>query len=133
MKTTSQFSSDLDEESREKVAASIHRGLREFRENNYFRALDEFKTALILDPGNGRASFYLQKTQRSLDEHITVMFEKAQKEVESLKYQSAAIQYCSIQVFLRDFPEDERFLAAKKNLEYLIETNKIGQNDYSCK
>ena len=35
------------------VEAIIHRGQREFREKNYFRALEEFQQALILESGTG--------------------------------------------------------------------------------
>ena len=114
------------------VEAIIHRGQREFRERNYFRALEEFQQALILDPGNGRASFYKRKTKQALDSSIENMFLKARREMESRKLKGAANTYCAIIRLLRGYTEDERYIQAENQI-FFIET-KLGmeQGEFRC-
>ncbi|TNE98189.1 MAG: FHA domain-containing protein [Deltaproteobacteria bacterium] len=97
-----------NKETRDKLEAIIHRGQREFREGNYFRAIKQFNLALILSPANGRASFYLNKAKQRLDEEIDLVFLKAKREAEALRYTDSLNSYCSIIRMLQDRPEDER-------------------------
>lgn len=121
-----------DKELREKLDAYIHRGLREYREGNYFRAIEEFNLALIMSPSNGDANFYLNRTKQKLDEHIETIFLKAKQEAEALKYNGSLISYCEILRLLQDYPEDKRFIDAKKNLEFLEQQMGMDKGDYKC-
>jgi pSer/pThr/pTyr-binding forkhead associated (FHA) protein len=107
---------ETDREIKKKLDAIIHRGLREFRERNYFRAIREFELALILSPGNGKASFHLDRSKQRLDQEIDLAFLKARREADGLKYESAIISYCSIIRLLQAHKEDERYKDALKNI-----------------
>ncbi len=124
--------SDLDPEVREKLEAYIHRGQREFREGNFFRAIEQFNLALILSPSDGPASFYLERTKQRLDEHIVAMFEKAARDVDALKFKSSMITYCSIISFLSDYPDDKRYLDAQKRIEVLEEKLGMVKGEFKC-
>lgn len=103
-------------ETRDKLEAIIHRGQREFREGNYFRAIKQFNLALILSPANGRASFYLNKAKQRLDAEIDLVFLKAKREAEALRYTEAKNSYCSIVRMLQDRPDDERRIDAENSI-----------------
>ncbi|MCO4792892.1 MAG: FHA domain-containing protein [Bacteriovoracaceae bacterium] len=105
-----------NKETRDKLEAIIHRGQREFREGNYFRAIREFNLALILSPANGRASFYLNKAKQRLDAEIDLVFIKAKREAEALRYIEAKNSYCSIVRMLQNKPEDERRIDAENSI-----------------
>ena len=49
----------------------FQKGLREFREGNYFRAMSEFEHALAWSPSDPQAQFYLRKTQEALG-HVCI-------------------------------------------------------------
>jgi pSer/pThr/pTyr-binding forkhead associated (FHA) protein len=121
-----------DKESRQKLNALIHRGRREYREQNYFRAIEQFNLALILDPSNGTAGYLLNKTKQRLDEQIQAMFNKAKQETEALKFSGAIKQYCSIISYLQDYPEDKRYIAAEANIETLEERIGLDKGEYKC-
>jgi pSer/pThr/pTyr-binding forkhead associated (FHA) protein len=99
-----------------KLDAIIHRGLREFRERNYFRAIRQFELALILSPNNGKASFHLERSKQRLDEEIELAFLKARREADGLKYTAAVVSYCSIIRLLQAHKDDERYKDAMKNI-----------------
>ena len=66
-----------DNEQQRKVETIILRGQREYREGNYYRAIEEFQQALILDPSNGHAAFYKRKSEQDLNDAIDEMFVEA--------------------------------------------------------
>ncbi len=80
-----------DKELKAKLDIIFQRGLRESREGNYFRAMNEFNLALVLSPNDGQAQFYLQKTKDALDKKIIAYKVSSKKDEDSLKYQSAAV------------------------------------------
>lgn len=121
---------DLEQE--KKLNAVLHRGLREFREANYFRAIAEFNFALLMHPNHGRASFYLNRTKQRLDEEIEMNFSKARQEVEALRYDAAIVSFCSVLRLLRDYPEDERYLAAQKEIGVIKERMGYLDNEDRC-
>src|SRR5690606_13956863 len=82
-----------DKQVKERLNSIYQRGLREFRERNYFRAIHEFNLALIIAPGDAQAEYYLRKTKEQLDLSIEDSIVKAQRDEESLKYQSAIVSY----------------------------------------
>lgn len=95
------------------------RGLREYREGNYFRAIHEFTLALIMSPGDAQAEHYLRKTKEDLDGAIEASNAKSMRDEESLKYQSAIISYCSIIRLLYSVPEDPRYKKAVEKINEL--------------
>jgi pSer/pThr/pTyr-binding forkhead associated (FHA) protein len=121
-----------DKELKKKLDVYLHRGLREFREGNYFRAIEEFNLGLILSPNNGQATFYLNKTKQSLDDHIKSIFIKGKQEVEALKYGASIVSYCEIIRLLQEYPDDQRYKDAEKNIEYLEEQSGMDKGDYKC-
>jgi pSer/pThr/pTyr-binding forkhead associated (FHA) protein len=123
---------DLDEDLREKVMAYIHQGRREMREQNYFRAIEQFNMALILHPTSGEVNFLLNKTKQQLDDHIKSIFTKANREAESFKYEESIKQYCAVLLYLQEYPDDERFKDAKKNIEFLEEKLGLEQGESKC-
>lgn len=107
----------LEKEIQDKVEAYIHRGRREAREANFFRAMEEFSLALMLDPNSGDAAFHMNRAKQRLDEQIEMMFLQATKYKDSLKYFQAMMTYCSVYKLLKDYPEDERYKEASKNVK----------------
>ncbi|MGI4994197.1 FHA domain-containing protein [Halobacteriovorax sp. GFR7] len=121
-----------DFETREKVEAYIHRGRREAREGNYFRAMQEFNLALTLDPNDGNAAYHLNIAKQRLDEKIKDMFDQATKNKDSLKYNRALGTYCAIYKLLIEYKTDERFIEAKKNVEDMAEKLGMKKSDNYC-
>lgn len=108
-----------DKVAKSKLNTIYQRGLREYREGNYFRAIHEFNLALIISPGDAQAEFYLRKTKEDLDRSIASFNERAQRDENSLKYQSAIVSYCSIVRLLYSVPEDPRHKNAEKKIKDL--------------
>lgn len=106
-----------DREMERNLNAVLHRGLREFREGNYFRAMEEFNFALLISPNHGRATFYLNRTKQRLDEEIELNFFKARQEADALKLDAAIVSYCQIMRLLRDYPDDERHIEASDEID----------------
>ena len=124
-----------DEDSKElqeKVDMIIHRGLREMRESNYFRAMAEFNLALVMSPNNGRASFYLNKTKQSLDKEIEQNLIKARRDQEALKYMSAVQAYCNIIRLLGGYTEDDRYKKAAEEIKQLEEKMGLEEGEIKC-
>ena len=110
----------------------VHRGQREFRERNYFRAIEEFNMALVLDPSDADAGFYLNKTKQALNNHIKFMFEKGGREYGQLKYSGAIKSYCEIVKLLQKYPEDERYKDAKDQVIVVGKKMGINEDEYRC-
>lgn len=104
---------------KEKLTVIYQRGLRELRERNYYRAIHEFNLALIIAPGDSQAEYYLRKTKEELDKEIEGYTAMAQRDEESLKYNSAIISYCSITRLLYSVPEDPRHKNSVKQIKDL--------------
>ncbi|MGB0454418.1 MAG: FHA domain-containing protein [Bacteriovoracaceae bacterium] len=105
-----------DQEQAKKLQVIIGRGLREYREENYFRAINEFNLALIIDPNNSRARFYRDKTQQSLHDEIDTYLQKGQQEIDANKFNKAKVSYCEIVRLLQNFPEDPSYKSALEKL-----------------
>ncbi len=108
-----------DPEVRKKLEAYLHRGQREYREGNYYRAIEQFELALILVPNHGYATFYRQRAEESLNKFVDKIVEKAENDIAALRYRSAVIQYCSIITFLQDNPKHPRYVEAEKKISEL--------------
>jgi pSer/pThr/pTyr-binding forkhead associated (FHA) protein len=125
-----QFSQD--KELQTKLDTIFQKGLREFREENYFRAMSEFNLALVLSPNDGQAQYYLQKTRDALDKKIESFKIKAKRDEGSLKYNSAVISYCSIIRLLYNYPEDERYKEAEESIRELEKKMDKEENEINC-
>ena len=115
-----------------KTLEYIHRGQREFREGNYFRAIEEFNLALISDSNNGDALFYLSKTKQALDNHIKEISDKGAKEYGQLKYVGALKSYCEIIRLLERYPHDQRYQDAKNQIEVVEQKIGYDKGEYKC-
>ena len=108
------------------------RGLREYREGNYFRAMSEFTLALIMSPGDPQAEHYLRKTKEDLDSAIEASNAKSMRDEASLKYQSAIVSYCSIIRLLYSVPEDPRYLKAEERILELEKKLGLEPRETNC-
>ncbi len=131
-KKSSVKKSEVEKEVEVKVEAYIHRGRREAREGNYFRAMEEFGVALMLDPNSGDAAFHMNRAKQRLDEKIEVMFLQATKYKDSLKFHQALMTYCSVVKLLKDYPDDERFKEADKNVKDMAAKLGKDERDNHC-
>jgi pSer/pThr/pTyr-binding forkhead associated (FHA) protein len=107
---------EIDQEIEDRVAIIIQRGLREYREGNYFRSIAEFNYALILSPNHTRASFYLNRTKQDLDKEIHANFDRSKRSLEALKYGEAIVANCEVRKFLKGYELDGRYKDAVSNL-----------------
>lgn len=112
-----------DKETKIKVESLIHRGRREYREGNYFRAMEDFRLALTLEPGNATASFYMSKSRQRLDEEVNKFFFKAKQDKEAKKFSAAMVSYASILRLLKGYPNDERFQKAYCQLSDMLKSD----------
>lgn len=108
-----------DKALKQKMNTIFNRGLREYREKNYFRAINEFNLALILNPSDPLADFYLRKAKEELDKVIADEFIKGKRDEEALRYQNAIVTYCSIIRLLYQYKDDERYKSAEENIRNL--------------
>jgi pSer/pThr/pTyr-binding forkhead associated (FHA) protein len=121
-----------DADVKRKLESLIHSGRREFREGNYFRAMEEFRLAMLLSPNNGQASYYLSKAKQRLDEEITKNFEKGNQEYDSKKYQAAIISFCGVVQLIKDFPEDERYKNAMAKVSAVESELRMEKGEIKC-
>lgn len=121
-----------NKESKEKMNIYFQKGLREFRENNYFRAINEFNHALSWTPGDPLAEFYLRKTKEALDKSIETYFIEATRNIEALKFQKAVVQYCAIIRLLFNYPEDERYKNAQEGIKSMEGKLGLDEGDIKC-
>lgn len=121
-----------DADVKKKLDALIHSGRREFREGNYFRAMEEFRLALLLSPNNGQASFYLSKAKQRLDDEITENFEKGAQEQDSKKFQAAIVSFCSVAQLIKEYPDDERYKNAMTKLSAIESALGMEKGEIKC-
>lgn len=121
-----------DKKVKEKLNVIYQRGLREYREGNYFRAIHEFNLALIIAPGDAQAEFYLRKAKEELDSSIDSFIAKAQRDEDSLKYKSSIVSYCSIVRLLYSVPEDPRHKNAEKKIKDLESKLGMESGETNC-
>ncbi len=124
--------SDEDKENQEKVKGLVQQGQRELREGNYFRAIAAFQLVTNLDPQNGYASYYLQKSRQALDEEVKANFFRASQDVEALKYRSAIVAYCSVLRLLQAYPDDQRYKDAVANIEEIEKRVGLEKGETKC-
>lgn len=117
---------------KEEMTIMFQRGLREFREKNYFRALEQFELALSTRPNDSLALFYRRKTIEALDNNINDLFIKARRSRAALKYASAGVSYCAIMRLLYNKPEDQRYKDALKYFEEITVLRGFEKDEISC-
>jgi pSer/pThr/pTyr-binding forkhead associated (FHA) protein len=108
---------EVDPEIKEKIDAILHRGLRELREGNYFRAMSEFNLALVMNPNNPRAAFYIEKAKSSLDNKVKDIMIRGEREMSALKYHEAKVSFCTAIRTLQNIPSDERYKTAEEKVK----------------
>lgn len=123
---------NLDPDTQKKLESLIHSGRREFREGNYFRAMEEFRLALVLSPSNGQASYYLSKSKQKLDEEITKNFDKGTQELESKKYQAAIVSFCGVIQLIKEYPNDERYKNAELKILAIESSLGMAKGEIKC-
>ena len=121
-----------DKAVKEKLNVIYQRGLREFREGNYFRAIAEFNLALIISPGDSYAEYHLRKTKEKLDKTIEEFTIRAQRDEGALKFQSSIVSYCSIIRLLYTVPEDPRYKNAEKMIKDLESKMGMEPGETNC-
>lgn len=121
-----------DKENEEKIRGLVQQGQRELREGNYFRAIAAFQLATNLDPQNGYAQFYLNKSKQALDDEVKLNFFRAAQDVEALKYRSAIVSYCAVMRLLQAYPEDQRYKEAQANIEFTEQRLGMEKGETKC-
>lgn len=121
-----------DKKVQAKMNIYFQKGLREFREGNYFRAMSEFEHALAWSPSDPQAQFYLRKTQEALDKMIDELMLKGKRDEEALKLQSAAVSYCQILRLLYRYPDDQRYKDAKELIMKIEESLGMDEGEMEC-
>ena len=121
-----------DAESKKKLEGYIHSGRREFSEGNYFRAMEDFRLALLLSPNNGHASFYFSKAKQSLDDDINKNFLKGKQEYESKKLQAAIVSYCGVVQLIQNYPNDERYKNAMLKISAIESELGLEKGEVKC-
>lgn len=116
----------------EKLSIYFKKGLREYREGNYFRAISEFENAKQWSPNDTLASFYLRKTREKLDEEIEMLFSKGTRDVDAVSYRKASVSYCSIVRLLNNFQTDKRYIAAKEAIKDLEKKIGLEEGEIVC-
>lgn len=121
-----------DIESKKKLGGYIHSGRREFSEGNYFRAMEDFRLALLLSPNDGHASFYLAKAKQRLDEEIEKNFLKGKQEHEAKKLQAAVVAYCSVVQLIQGYPNDQRYKNAMMQISAIESELGVEKGEIKC-
>lgn len=121
-----------DAEVKKKLEALVHSGRREFSEGNYFRAMEDFRLALLLSPNNGQASFYLSKAKQSLDDDIRKNFEKGKQEFEAKSYRAAIVSYCGVVQLIQNYPNDERYKNAMLQISAIESELGMEKGEIKC-
>lgn len=117
---------------KEKLQRYFDRGLREFREGNYFRAISEFENAKQWSPNDPLANFYLRKTREALDEQIEGYFNKATRDIDAINYKKASTSYCAIVRLLNNYKKDSRYIAAVEGVKNLEKKMGLDEGDIEC-
>jgi pSer/pThr/pTyr-binding forkhead associated (FHA) protein len=121
-----------DKKIQAKMNIYFQKGLREFREGNYFRAMSEFEHALSWSPNDPQAQFYLRKTKEALDNTIKDYELKARRDEDALKYQNAAVAYCAILRLLYRYPNDDRYINATEMVRKVEENLGLEEGEIEC-
>ncbi|MCT4642225.1 MAG: FHA domain-containing protein [Bacteriovoracaceae bacterium] len=121
-----------DKERQKKMAVYFARGLREFREGNYFRAMSEFEHALSWNPNDSLALFYMRKTKDALNKTVEELFNKARRDEDSIKLKSAVVSYCGIIRLLYRYPNDDRYKDAKEKIKGIEEKLGMEEGEFEC-
>ena len=121
-----------DKAVKERLGVIYQRGLREFREGNYFRAIAEFNLALIISPGDPYAEYHLRKTKEKLDKTIEELTVRAQRDDGALKYKSSIVSYCSIIRLLFTVPDDPRYKGAEQQIKDLESKMGMEPGETNC-
>lgn len=121
-----------DKENENKIRGLLQQGQRELREANYYRAISAFQLATNLDPQNGYAQYYLNKSRQALDQEVKDNFFRAARDVEALKYRSAIVSYCAVMRLLQQYTTDQRYKDAQTNIESLEEKLGLEKGETKC-
>ena len=124
--------SSKENKEKKKIDTIMHRGVRELREGNYYRAISEFNLAIIVDSQNSRAITYKRKAKDLQDKEIESYFNQAIRNFENYHYHQVIKDYCQIIKILEDFPEDERRKSAEENLIHLVEKFGVDEDAVNC-
>jgi pSer/pThr/pTyr-binding forkhead associated (FHA) protein len=121
-----------DRDTKKKLEIYIQKGLREYREGNYFRALEQFEATEYIKMNDPLVMFYIRKTKEALNKTIEESFLKARRDIESLKYSSAITSYCTVVRLLYRKPTDERYVRAEKGIKEMEEKLGLDEGDVQC-
>jgi len=132
LKTLSSRKEAESREDKKKIEIYFQKGLREYREGNYYRALEQFKNTENWKANDPLAQFYIRKTKEALKQMIQESFLKASRDIEALKYQSAVTSYCAIIRLLHQNPEDADYLRAEEGIRTMEEKLDLLEGEIKC-
>lgn len=131
-KTIRRNESERSREVRRQLETIFQRGLRELREKNYFRAIEEFEQALRLSPKNSTAKFYKSLAERGLFNEIEENLISANKDREALRYEKAINSYCNVLRLLKNYKERKEFKRAESHIRSLEKVMGKGEDEIKC-
>lgn len=131
MKALKQRAKD-NKKNNEKMAIYFKKGLREYREGNYFRAIAQFENAQQENPNDPLANFYLRKTRESLDESIEGYFSQAIRDADAINYRRAVTSYCTIIRILNNYKSDRRYVAALEGVRNMEKKLGLEEGEIKC-
>lgn len=132
--------SQKNTEHKESLSRYFHRGLREYREGNYFRALQEFQNAQTNDANDPTVNFYVRKTNEKINEIISRYFNEASRDMDALNYKAASTAYCRIiRLLVYNTKKrsdgtyaDERIAQAEQSLRQIEKRTGQEENSIQC-
>lgn len=112
----------------------LHQGIREYREGNLYRALNEFKYAQTINPENGRAAFYIRKVKKNILDQVKALREHATRDEASLRYRAAIVKICDSIKLLKSFDDkEEEIQTLKKRISDIVEKNReLKEDEVNC-
>lgn len=96
------YSSGKDTPQYLKAQSNYQRGMREYRERNYNRAISYFSAALSFYPNHELAKRYLTQARRKLDEEVQYTLSMANSLKEKSQYRKAISYYKHVMILIND-------------------------------
>jgi len=90
------------------------KGQREYTNENYHRAVDQFRTALTLNKQHELASYYLSLSYFELEKQANKNFEIGRKYFEAMHYSRSIYHFQEVIALLEHRPGDKRIKDAEK-------------------
>jgi hypothetical protein len=102
----------------------FHLGVRELDDGNFRRAINDFETALTVDPNHEMSKIYLKKTKKEFQDEIDNTYLTGANAEKSLRFKEACMRYQDVLRFLETDTTNKSYVKAKEALEKLVQEEK---------